>query len=186
MVLTYNTFMSPELEPTEPKEKSLVIRGHHLKNLQDILTEGKVSVGNIEKIVSRETSKLLYSIKFYHDLSEDFNQYKEDVLGTTSEEEVNFVIGFQGFLRKILTFPDDYSVTIVTDKRDDICKLCTIGNHCSQPMYKGDEDTIHKFFGKDSSNEFTTNLGELRELFKNLPKPFLLQNTSSTFFINRV
>lgn len=135
-----------EYEPSG--RKSLEIRGHHLKSFARLFVylnhDGQLrrsveefgsskeidrainaAIDNEIRIVGKEDTGVVLP-----------EGYKEDVLGSTSEELKIFRKKHQKVYLDFLTLPDDYPVKILTNELDDICRACVIGRHCTSTLNK--------------------------------------------------
>lgn len=116
--------MSPVTNENSIDRKPLEIRGHHLKRLK-MLFNFYSSFRSIEDAVGATAS----CAKIAAENSKNPG-YKEDLSGATEDEQLRYWESYRTLLTSFLVLPDNHTVRIIQDKRDDFCRLCVAGKHC--------------------------------------------------------
>ena len=154
---------------SESGRKPLEIRGHHLSRIVMLLGFYS-SMGSVDEAVDTTATRAKIAAE-----NSRKSGYKEDVSGTTEDEKTKYWERYRVLLTSFLTAPDDYPVRIIQDRRDDFCRLCVKGEHCSIKGPRGistDQEAIWNKMGINyvkrlsRDGEIEIDLGELKEMLQ--------------------
>lgn len=151
--------------------KPLELRGHHLNRLRMLLNFYETT-GSITEAVESTAACAQVAI------TQRPLEYQNDVMGYSSDERKAYWRRYKTLLRQILEIPNDQHVTIIQDRKDDICRLCVEGGgtHCENRGPWGisaDKDVVWNRLGTSFVTELSINgkttlpFGELKALLGN-------------------
>lgn len=125
----------PPIE-TEDGRRPFVIRGHHLGLFTD-LAKGNITPDDLSSKLKTEMQNdldvALFSRKHFSFKEHVLQQirYGHDVLGYTAEDANKVETNDLKIFEKFTELPSDYPVDIVEGQKDEICKGCIVGKHCT-------------------------------------------------------
>lgn len=144
------------------KKTELIIRGHHLYRFVELLSNIPELKNLPETLpISKKLVTDLYgfSQKFVNKLKKNEEEYVQDVLGDSNQEEEfkkNLVLQFLLFLTKAPGYP-----VILTTGIDGICSGCATGSHC-HILNKYDQILLKRIAKKLDKQIIQENGGHIR------------------------
>ncbi|GEM_PF-3297077 len=129
----------------QDKRDPFIIRGHHSMQFANVLYK-RFTPGEQAKLFRRKKEDILKATPDALKPSRAYERmYARDVLGDTPEEATRFEQFFKVFLERFLSLPPGYPVKLVENQKDDICKACTIGDHCTENTERIDLQFMNVF-----------------------------------------
>ena len=138
----------PAQKESKKNKNPFVIRGHHLDVFievargymtpEDIASDDRNGREEDLKMTTKDASLTQEQIVYIR----QERAYARDVIGKTKKEAEAYEHKSTELFHKFLQLPDEHPVRIVVGQKDEICKTCTVGDHCSlkdQGRYNGGE-----------------------------------------------
>jgi hypothetical protein len=124
--------------------KPIVVRGHHIEQYVKLFrSENRYDPETLARQVARNVAREFTS-------KEPRNRwYARDTMGTPVQE-AEYRKATQAQYERMLSASSDQEIIVVTAELDDICRICTKGEHCLQRIRKPlDNDLLKKEPYKD-------------------------------------
>ena len=123
------------------RKKSLVIRGHHLKNVAPYLRDPNLDPAEESKKTGDElrANIALFDNWLAHPgmissprlaYAKREAEYARDVLGPAYHTSRRFETAFSEFIGTLQDLPPDHPIELTAGEKDGICSSCVIGKHC--------------------------------------------------------
>lgn len=122
------------------------IRGHHLRNYQELLVKGYTPEEQ-----AHATRVANFPFRFANLFMDEQSRKKHeddmhDTYGDTEESADRVEASHKEVFRRFLDLKNNAPVEISEGRKDGICKCCNVGNHCLQKnVFEGDQLFVDLF-----------------------------------------
>lgn len=177
LVLFYNAWQMTEIiDSNEELEKEpLKLRIHHIDNLRGMWLVIKGPFRNreiAENSVVSAAWRPIEKLKALAETHRGISEYKEDLMGSTPEEEERYFQRQAQAIWKFAVYPDNWPVKLLIGEEDGFCNSCISARHCGTDIEKkGDEKASLEYFGKLIQSGTITTLGEIRQILDKIWQP---------------
>lgn len=125
-----------QISPEEASEEPFRIRGHHLFHYADLINRFGGYAPGKAKLLTESMAQQLKRVRNspfrYHDRAQ---WYYEDVVGPEQEDTDLYQEKIEASFKEFSSLPDNAPIDLVAGSKDEMCKGCSIGEHCTLRSY---------------------------------------------------
>ncbi len=149
-------FFKHNSDPGELPEEPFLIRPHHAARYKDL---------------SRKSPKR--NARFSRNvISQGYETYVEDVVGTTDEDQNVFERALTDVYVRYKNLPETHQIKLVPGQKDEICGTCILGKHCTMnDQYEFTPPFVGLLDEPDATKKDTKILFAIKEKAEKMGKP---------------